>query len=958
MKFSKRGMIFTGLIALFSTAFSQTTLVEKVETKPGETKIGYEKYKLANGLTIIIHEDHSDPVATVMVTYKVGSDRESVGKSGFAHFFEHMMFEGSKHVANHEDFKIISTAGGQMNGNTTSDRTQYFNNIPSNQVEVALWLEADRMGYLLDSLTEKKFENQRATVKNEKFQNQENRPYGMVDEIMGQTLYPFKHPYSWPTIGYVDDLNRATLNDVKNFFLRWYGPNNAILTISGDVNVKQTLEWVEKYFGIIKAGPDVKRLVVAPVSLPENKYSKYYDKVYLPLTVMNYPTRKAYHKDEPALDFLAAMMGDGNNSLFYKNFVKTEKAAEASVSHSTRELAGEFSIAIAAYPPDDAYENATAYDKMFKELEEKAKSTIEEFEKTGITEEALARVKAKKEAGIISGEESAYGKAELLSNWAYMLDRPFNINDELDRYNKVTLNDIKEVFNRYIKGAGAAVVNVYPQMNSKDSVKSFNPNAGLENKEDKEYAGLTFTPLQDGPGVWKKPTPQPAKMAKVPDFYTGKLNNGLKYIGTKNEETPMVTLIMSIEGGSLVMTTEEQKKLGVSSLVADMLNEGTEKYTSEQVSAELDKLGSTISFYSDKTKTQVYVTTLSKNLDATLKLLEEKLFHPKFDEKDFKRVKKQFKENLAQQKIEPNYAAGVTANSILYGNSVWGLHPTKRNIEKIELEDVKNYYNKYYAPELASLIVVGNVDQKDIEPKLAFLNQWKPKGLSIHAEVKEEAVEPMIYVVDKQAASSSVILMDQTSLKFDAIGDYFKNQIADYMLGGNFNSRLNLNLREEKGYTYGIRSSFYGDQYKGNFLISASVKRRETGNSLVEILKEYTNYLKNGVSDEDVEFTKNSILNSQATLYETSYQKAFFLAELLQYNLPKEFPDQQITALKSMTKVDFNAQIQKSMHSERTIFVIVGDKVAIQKQLEKLTYNSKDFSPKFNIKKIKVVEVD
>ena len=345
-------------------------------------------------------------------------------------------------------------------------------------------------------------------------------------------------------------------------------------------------------------------------------------------------------------------------------------------------------------------------------------------------------------------------------------------------------------------------------------------------------------------------------------------------------------------------------------------------------------------------------------MDATLKLLEEKLFHPKFDEKDFKRVKKQFKENLAQQKIEPNYAAGVTANTILYGNTIWGLHPTKRNIEKIELEDVKNYYNKYYTPELSSLIVVGNVDQKDIEPKLAFLNQWKPKGLIINAEVKEEAVEPMIYLVDKQAASSSVIMMNQASLKFDAIGDYFKNQIADYMLGGNFNSRLNLNLREEKGYTYGIRSSFYGDQYKGNFLISASVKRRETGNSLVEILKEYTNYLKNGVSDEDVEFTKNSILNSQATLYETSYQKAFFLAELLQYNLTKEFPDQQIATLKAMTKADFNTQIQKSMHPERTIFVIVGDKVAIQKQLDKLTYNTKDYNPKFNIKKVKVVEVD
>ena len=417
-------------------------------------------------------------------------------------------------------------------------------------------------------------------------------------------------------------------------------------------------------------------------------------------------------------------------------------------------------------------------------------------------------------------------------------------------------------------------------------------------------------------------------------------------------------MFLSIKGGSLVTTPDEQKKLGVSSLTADLLNEGTENYTTEQISAELDKIGSSISFYSDKTKTQVVVTTLTKNLDPTLKLLEEKLLHPRFDEKDFKRVKKQFKENLSQQKTDPNYAAGVTVNSILYGNTIWGTHPTRKNIDKIELADVKNYYSKYYAPDLAELVVVGDIEQKDLEPKLAFLKNWKPKGIKVNAEVKEAAVEPQIYVVDKIGASSSIIMLGQTSLKFDAVGDYFKNQIADYMLGGNFNSRLNLNLREEKGYTYGINSFFYGDEYKGDFYISAAVKRRETGNSLVEILKEYTKYYNEGVSEEEVEFTKNSILNAEATKYETSFQKAGYLIEILGYNLPKDVAEQEIAVLKGMSKADFNAQIKKSMHPDQTIFVIVGDKVAIQKQLEGLKYDGKEFSPKFNLKKVKVVEVD
>src|SRR4051812_37897475 len=263
---NKKNLV-TGALSVLSlaTLVAQPSLIEKVEAKSDKVVIPYERWKLPNGLTILLHEDHSDPVVNVMVTYKVGSDRESLGKSGFAHFFEHMMFQGSKNVGDEQHFKMVSTAGGEMNGQTQRDQTLYYETLPSNYLEMGLWLEADRMGFLLDSLTSKKFENQRDAVKNEKSQNVENQPYGLAfEEEINKTLYPTGHPYSWPVIGYVDDLNRADLNDVKNFFLRWYGPNNAIVSIAGDFNPTDALKLVDKYFGGLKQCPEVKKLRVAP----------------------------------------------------------------------------------------------------------------------------------------------------------------------------------------------------------------------------------------------------------------------------------------------------------------------------------------------------------------------------------------------------------------------------------------------------------------------------------------------------------------------------------------------------------------------------------------------------------------------------------------------------------------------------------------------------------------------
>lgn len=932
-------VFFAFLLNGFQTAIGQPTLVEKVEAIPGTLTIPYEKWKLSNGLTLLIHEDHSNPLVHVRVTYHVGSARESIGKSGFAHFFEHMMFEGSDHVKDKEHFKIVSEAGGDMNGYTERDMTTYFETVPSNNLEVAMWLEADRMGFLLDSVTQQKFEIQRSTVKNEKAQNVENQPYAMAFvEVINQILYPPGHPYSWPVIGYVDDLNRVTVNDLKNFFLRWYGPNNAILTIAGDVNPKDVVAMADKYFGTIPSSPDIKKLPKTVPILSSDQYANYTDNVYLPLTLMVYPTVPSYHRDEAALELLADMMANGNNSLFYKNFVKTEKAIQAGVSYQGSELAGEFQVQVVAYPSMSFAELG----KDFNETETKIHETINEFEQTGITDEALQRVKAAKESQIVDEISTMFGKASLLASWQTLLGRTYNLSDEMDRYSKVTKEDIVRVFTKYIKDKHAAIVNVYPQnpdpSAKKDSVKSVNPNANLKATDDAEYQGLTYVKAKDSFDRSKRPAPGQPKAPNLPSSYSSTLKNGLKIIGTQSTQAPKVVLLLTMEGGDLVFS-EDLKKCGLADLTAALMNEGTKNYTTEQISAELDKLGSEITFDANKESTTVVVQSLTKNLDATLKLLEEKLFNPRFDPADFKRVKKQYIESLVNERKQAEVTASKLYNSIVFGPNILGTYVTDKNVRKFTIDDVKNYFQSYYSPSVANLVVVGDISEKEIMPKLAFLDKWSPKNVIIPTiPVAASSAPTQIYFSNKDNAPQSVIMIGHTGLPYDATGDYFKSNVMNFSLGGAFNSRLNLNLREEKGFTYGIRSGFQGTKNTGTFIVSTSVRRSATDSSITEIMKELNAYRTSGMKDEEVEFTKNSLLNSEALRYESPYQKANFLSRIARYNLPTDYTQKQAQILKDINKSELNELAKKYLHPDNMVIMVVGNRYLLKDKLEKLGY--------------------
>ncbi|MDX5443968.1 MAG: insulinase family protein [Hymenobacteraceae bacterium] len=918
--------------SVIAAAEAQTKLVEKVTKKGNELVIPYEQYKLSNGLTLIVHEDHSDPVVHVDVTYHVGSAREEIGKSGFAHFFEHMMFQGSDNVADEEHFKIISEAGGTLNGTTNRDRTNYFETLPKNQLETALWLEADRMGFLLDAVTQKKFEVQRETVKNERGQRYDNQPYGLVGENIAKNLYPYGHPYSWLTIGYLEDLNRVGVNDLKNFFLRWYGPNNAVLTVGGDVNPQEVVKLAEKYFGSIPKGPEVKNMPAMVPTLDKTRYVSYEDNIRFPLLQVVFPSVPTYHADEAALDILADILGGSKSSIFYQKFVKSQKAMNASVYHPTAELSGEFTMRIMTYPG-----------QSLAQMEQLMREAMTEFEKRGVTDEDLKRSKASREASTVNSLASVSGKVSQLAAYKTFTGNANMIGKDLGRYQKVTKEDVMRVYEKYVKNKPAVVLSVVPKGKNELIAAADNYTATKDGyvAGPNEYEGLSYTKAVDTFDRSKKPAPGANPVITVPDFWTTKLKNGLKVIGTQNDEIPSVTMQITIKGGHRAEANMPEKA-GISALTASLMNEDTEKYTSEDFEKQLDLLGSNIRVSSGSEEVTITVQSLVKNLDKTLALLEQRLLHPKFNQDDFERLKKQQLEAIANQATQPSAIASKVYAKLLYGDgnimAVSG-SGTEKTVSSLTLEDVKNFYKNYYSPSVANLVVVGDVKKEDIQTKLAFLNKWESKKVALPKDQPAPAIaKTKIYLVDKPDAAQSEIRIGYMAMPYDATGTYYKAGLMNFALGGAFNSRINLNLREDKGYTYGARSGFSGSTYSGPFTAAAGVRADATDASVVEFIKEIENFKNSGITEAELEFMKKSIGQRDARNFETPYQKAGFLGQIVDYNLKKDFIKKQSQILQKMTKKDVDALAAKYLPVNNMHILVVGDKKLVKEKLEKLNY--------------------
>lgn len=909
-------------------------LVEKVEKAEAGLSIPYEKYELDNGLQIIIHEDHSDPIVHVDVTYHVGSAREEPLRSGFAHFFEHMMFQGSDNVADEEHFKTVSEAGGTLNGTTNKDRTNYFETLPSNQLEKALWLEADRMGFLLDAVTQEKFEVQRATVKNERGQSYDNRPYGLVGEKVMQAQYPQDHPYHWPTIGYLEDLDAADVDDLKRFFMRWYGPNNAALTVAGDVDPSEVLELAKKYFGTIPTGAEVENQEVERAVLDEDRYISYEDNIRFPLIQFSYPTVPNYHPDEAPLDVLSDILGGSKNSLFYKNFQKNQTAIQASVFHPCGELAGQFQLTVLPYPG-----------KTLAEMEEKIRETLVEFEERGVNEDDLKRFKSTFESQTISSLETVSGKASTLARYQYVHNNPNYVAEDLQRYLDVTAEDVMRVFNKYVKGQKAVILSVtpkgQPQLKAREDNFVYERDTTLEANM-AQYEGLSYnkpTPEQDGFDRSQKPASGASPVIQVPEYWTENFDNGLKVIGAKNDEIPKVYLRIGVKAGHRY---EDPAKAGIANLFGSMLGETTQSYSVEELSGELEKLGSSIDVYAGNDEIVVNMSSLTKNVDATLALLEEVMMKAKLTEDDYNRLKNQQMESIANQVNEPTTLANNQGMKVLYGdNHIMGIPAigTAQTLDGVTLTDVQEYYENKFAPNISNLVVVGDIEKEEILGKLDFLRNWEKRDVTYPEEpTPPSQAATKIYLVDKPGAAQSEIRMGYLALPYDATGEYYKAKLMNFNLGGNFNSKINLSLREKHGWTYGAFSYFNGNEKDGFFLASAGVKKEATDSSLVEFIRIFNDYKENGITDDDLAYLKSAVGQKDALKYEAGYQKTGFLNKILHFGLDKDFTDKQSEILQNLTVEEVNQLAAKHIDMDNINIVVVGDKETIYEGLSKLPY--------------------
>ena len=883
------------------------------------------EFRLKNGLRVILHEDHSTPIVGVNLWYHVGSKNEVPGKTGFAHLFEHMMFQGSK---NYDDdfFKPIQEAGGTLNGSTNPDRTNYFEIVPSNFLELALFMEADRMGGLLDVINETKLANQRDVVKNEKRQNYDNRPYGLIGAKINETLYPANHPYHWLTIGSLEDLTAASMEDVKDFFRRYYTPRNASLAIAGDFNPAEARRLVEKHFGKIASGPPVTRPTVAQPVLTESKEIVMQDRVAFPRLYLVWPTKPAYDKDEAATDTLANILGGGKSSRLYKTLVYDRQIAQdVSSNNAALEIAGRFQITATARPG-----------KTLEELESAINTEIEKIKKDGPTQDEVDRSYNATEAAFIFGIQTVQGKNDQLNQYATYVGKPSYFQQDLDRYRRVTPADVKRVANTYLINHRLKA-SVVPRGRERDT--SAAPPA-----ETAPPPTASSAPAQgakrstDESRKWKLPTPKADPRLTLPQVQRHQLSNGLEVVVVEHHELPVVTMNLVVKSGS---AADPQNRAGLASLTADLLDEGTKKRNSLEISNALTDIGARLGTSADWDSNSTSITTLTRHLDRALDIYADVITNPALDDDELKRARARRLSIVKQQRDDASAIASVVYASILYGrNHPYG-HPAigdEDSLKEIKAADVRRFYETFYRPNNATLIVVGDVKSATLLPQLerAFGGWQRADVPTIEIRNAQARAQAGLYIVDRPGSAQSVINIGQVGVA-RSTPDYFPLLVLNTMLGGQFVSRVNLNLREDKGYTYGARTSFDYRRGPGPFAASAGVFTKVTKESVAEFLKELRGVRGEiPITQKELEFAKQAIIRGYPRGFETPGQIANRLGDVVLYGLPDDYFNNYIQRVRAVTLSDVQRVANRYLDPSKMAILVVGDRKLIEPGLRSL----------------------
>jgi zinc protease len=905
-----------------------------------------EKYTLKNGLQVVLLEDRATPVVAVNICYKVGSKNEKRGRSGFAHLFEHLMFQGSEH--HNRDYRIaLEKLGAEVNAITTLDSTTYFETLPSHALELTLWLESDRMGFLLPALTQRKFDSVRDVVKNERRQRIENVPYMQSTEDMLAGLVPQEEPAHFNVAGSMADLAAASLADVREFFGAYYTPNNASLAITGDFKTQEARGMVEKYFGPLPAGPRVPKLKPVRQTTGRPVHVTRSEPVSQARTQLVWPTVERGHPDEHALLILAAVLGrlPRENRLYRTLVIDKQLAVQADAINRQTELGGSFVVTITARPG-----------KSLGQLVEIAEAQIEHLKREGPTADEVMKAQNSFEASLIFSMQSTTRLAGFLNANNVVYGDPTSYAWRLRRLFAVTHEDVKSVARKYLT-RGRARLDINPGRTTPKAAeavaerrrgpaahKSVRPDtpraaaATVDRAGEKDTTAVArAVAIKDALDRSKMPAAGTNREFTPPPVVRRKLANGLEVLVAERHQLPILTLRLICRGGDIVASPGKE---GLAAITARLLRQGTESRDGIKLAGELSEIGAVLSSNGGADACALSLSTLTRHQARALELFADLLLHPTFPEKDLARIRTQRVAALLRRRDDARGIAGLVFPKLLYGSShPYGRTETVSSIDGLTRDDAVHFYKKVFLPNNSALIVAGDTTPEAITPKLEeSLKGWKPGA---PPEWKYPDPQPWqaktVYLVDKPAAAQSVLTVGHVGVPRNT-PDYFALLVLNGALGGQASSRINLNLREEKGYTYDARSSFAFRAGPGPFVAAASVETAKTKEALVELLKEIKDITgSRPITDEELAFAKDRLIKSFPARFETTVGQADTLSELAVFRLADDYFTTYQSKIAAVKREDVARVARKYIQFEDLTILIVGDRKVIEPRLKEMT---------------------
>jgi zinc protease len=888
-------------------------------------KVDYEKFTLPNGLEVIFHVDRSDPVVAVNLTAHVGSAREKAGRTGFAHLFEHLLFLESENLGKGGLDKLTARIGGSgANGSTNRDRTNYLQTVPKDALEKMLWAEADKLGWFINTVTDPVLAKEKQVVKNEKRQSYDNNPYGHTSYVIDKALYPADHPYNWQVIGSLDDLQNAQLADVKEFFRRWYVPNNVTLVVAGDFDTAQARKWVEKYFSEIKRGAVVKSQVKRPGVLKETVKLYHEDNfAKLPELTLTSVGVEQFHPDSYALNVLTQYLAEGKKAPLYRVLVEDKKlTSDISMGNYNSELAGQIMLEVRAFADKDLDEAMVGIQEAFAL-----------FEREGISEKDLSRIKAGQETRFYNSLSNVLGKGAQLAQYNYLTGNPGFVETDIKNILAVTSADVRRVYQKYIKNKNYVATSFVPKAklalaldgSKKAEVTEEKIVQGAEGAVD-PTAAATY---QKTPSTFNRSIEPPygaAPEINVPAIWEDKLSNGLRVLGNENIEVPLVQFEIIVDGGLLL---EDINRVGVANLMARMMTQGTQKKTAQELEEAIQQLGASINVSAGAEDIRISVNTLARNYEPTLRLVEEILLEPRWDAKEFMLIKQSVLSQIQQQAANPNAVAQLNFNRLIYGKDnirSRNILGTAESVTAITLDDLKAFYGKSMSPSVARMHVVGALNKGTVTNSLSEINKkWASKPVAIPAYKTPSApAKSQVYFYDVPDAKQSVIRFGYPALA-QTDPDFYPATVMNYILGGGgFASQLTQQLREGKGYTYGINSGFSGTKSPGAFVIGSSVRTNITLESAQLIKSILQDYPKN-YSEKELETTKGFLIKSNARAFETAGDKLNMLENISKYGWNYDYVKDRERTVKAMTVAQVQDLSRKYLDTDKMFWLVVGD---------------------------------